>query len=276
MNTEAPRGWLDGSVALVTGGAHGIGAAVVARYVAEGARVCILDRDEAAARSLAENYPDAAIAVGGDVTSYKDNAAAVAAAVAAFGGLDVFIGNAGVFDFNRPLGKFDVDRLGAAFDEIFAVNVKGYLFGAKAALEAVRASRGAMIFTVSNAGLYAGGGGPLYVASKHAVVGLIRQLAFELAPDVRVNGVAPGGTLTRLSGLAATGQDGLHLDEVDGAADHIARGTPLGFAPAAEDHAGAYVLLGSSSNARAITGAILPSDGGLEVRGGGRRKSKAS
>ncbi len=273
---QSSRGWLDGLTAIVTGGAHGIGSAIVERYIAEGANVCILDRDADAAHSLAARYPGRAVASPGDVTRFEDNAAAVAAAQESFGRLDVFIGNAGVFDFNRPLRKFDTDLLSPAFDELFAVNVKGYILGAKASLEALSEAGGAMIFTVSNSGLYAGGGGPLYVASKHAVVGLIRQLAFELAPDVRVNGVAPGGTITRLSGPAATGQAGLHLDEIDGAEAYIAKGTPLGFAPAPEDHAGAYVLLGSPANSRAITGAILPSDGGLEVRGGGRRKKPGS
>lgn len=274
--TSPTHGWLDGLVAIVTGGARGIGAAVVERYLAEGARVCILDRDGAAAESLAARHGDRAVAVAGDVTAFADNAAAVSAALDAFGRLDVFVGNAGVFDFNRPLDRLEPAQIAPAFEELFAVNVKAYLLGAKASLEALRQSGGCMIFTVSNAGLYAGGGGPLYVASKHAVVGLIRQLAFELAPGIRVNGVAPGGTITRLAGLAATGQDDLHLDEVDGAADHIARGLPLGFTPAAADHAGAYVLLGSPADSRAITGAVLPSDGGLEVRGGGRRRRPSS
>ncbi len=276
MGSDSNTGWLDGLAAIVTGGAHGIGGAVVDRYVAEGSRVCIFDRDRDAAEARAARHGDRAIAVAGDVTSHEDNASAVAATLSAFGRLDVFVGNAGVFDFNRPLDRLAPEKISPAFDELFAVNVKAYLLGARAAVEPLRESGGSMIFTVSNSGLYAGGGGPLYVASKHAVVGLIRQLAFELAPDIRVNGVAPGGTITRLSGLSATGQDALHLDEVDGAADYIARGLPLGFTPDAADHAGAYVLLGSPANSRAITGAVLPSDGGLEVRGGGRKKRSKS
>jgi len=273
VSAEDGSGWLSGLVALVTGGANGIGAAVVDRFVAEGARVCIFDRDDEAARELVGRHGEAATALSGDVRSAADNRAAVAKAVETFGGLDVFVGNAGVYDFNREIDKYDGDGLAAAFDELFAINVKGYLLGAQAALPALRASKSpAMVFTVSNSGLYAGGGGPLYVASKHAVVGLIRQLAYDLAPDIRVNGVAPGGTITRLSGLEAIGKGGLHLDEIEGVGDHIARGLPLGFVPAPADHAGAYVLLASAKQARAITGAILPSDGGMEVRGGGRKR----
>lgn len=113
------------------------------------------------------------------------------------------MGNAGVWDFNTRLEKMDLAQLDASFDELFGVNVKGYLLAARAAAEALRASSGSMIFTLSNASFHAGGGGPLYVASKHAGLGLVRQLAFEFAPQVRVNAVAPGGTATALRGPAS-------------------------------------------------------------------------
>src|SRR4029077_16483381 len=116
-------------------------------------------------------------------------------------------GNAGVFDVYVPLAEFSEERLSAAFDELFGVNVKGCFFGAKAALPELQKTRGSMVFTASVAGLNSGGGGALYTASKHAVVGLIRQLAVELGPEVRVNGVAPGGTLTDLRGLQTLGND---------------------------------------------------------------------
>ena len=95
------------------------------------------------------------------------------------------------------------DAIDAAFDEVFHLNVKGYLLGAKAATDELRKTKGSVIFTVSNAGFWPGGGGPLYVASKHAVMGLVKQLAYELAPDIRVNGVAPGGMSTDLRGPRA-------------------------------------------------------------------------
>lgn len=275
MTESIKSGWLQDMVALVTGGASGIGEAVVDRYVAEGARVCILDRDEDAISESIDRHQGVVTGICGDVRSIDDNQKAADTAVQTFGGLDVFVGNAGVFDFSRPIEKYDPQVLSEAFDEMFAINVKGYLIGTSTALPALRESRSpSIILTVSNSGLYAGGGGPLYVASKHAVVGLVRQLAFELAPEIRVNGVAPGGTVTRLSGLEATGKENFHLDEIESASSYISRGLPLGFTPKPEDHAGAYVLLASPENARAITGAVLPSDGGMEVRGGGRRKNK--
>ena len=119
----------------------------------------------------------------------------------------MFVGNAGVFDVYAKLADLADEDLTRAYDELFGVNVRGCIFGAKAALPALRKTGGSMIFTASVAGLNSGGGGALYTASKHAVVGLIRELAVELGPDIRVNGVAPGGTMTDLRGLAALGND---------------------------------------------------------------------
>src|SRR5690606_14959204 len=117
-----------------------------------------------------------------------------------------------------------------------------------------------------------GGGGVLYVTSKHALVGTVRQLAFELAPEIRVNAVAPGGTRTGLGGLASAGAEATRLDAIEGFDRMVAKTVPLGFLSEPEDHADAYVLLASRSASRFMTAVILPSDGGLEVRGGGRRK----
>ena len=200
-------GWLDEHVALVTGGGSGIGRAIVKRFIEEGARVGVLDRVAERATQLRTDFGDAVVAVTGDVTRSEDNARAVAETVKAFGRLDVFVGNAGVFDNFMPFADFPEERLSQAFDEMFAINVKGYLLGAKAALPELSKTEGAIIFTASVAGFNSGGGGAIYTASKHAVVGLIRQLAVELGPRVRVNGVAPGGTITDLRGLAVLGQD---------------------------------------------------------------------
>lgn len=260
-------GWLEGRVALVTGGASGIGRAVVERFVEEGARVGVFDRSPDRVHELEEQL-DGVIGVEGDVTSFADNERAVAAVVAAFGGLDVFVGNAGVFDYFSSLAQLSGEQLDSSFDELFGVNVKGYLLGAKAALPALLNSDAAsIIFTGSNASFYPAGGGPLYTASKHAVLGLVRQLAYELAPKIRVNCVAPGGTLTDLRGLGNLDQGGTALDAVPEIADLIRGTNPLGLAQQPADHAGAYVLLASAPNSRAMTGVVLNSDGGIGVRG---------
>jgi NAD(P)-dependent dehydrogenase (short-subunit alcohol dehydrogenase family) len=259
-------GWLDGQVALVTGGGSGIGRAVVARFVEEGARVGVLDRVASRAEELCSAFGDKVIALAGDVSRWADNQRAVAATVDAFGRLDSFIGNAGIFDVYAPLAEFPPDELSAAFDELFAVNVKGCLFGAKAALPELIKTSGAIVFTASVAGFNSGGGGALYTASKHAVVGLIRQLAVEFGPHVRVNGVAPGGTITDLRGLATLHQDSNSQFAAPDIADRLRAGNPLRVALQPDDIAGAYVFLASKRGAGSITGTVVTVDAGATLR----------
>ena len=264
-------GWLEGTTALVTGGGSGIGRAVVERFVAEGATVGVLDIVPEKCEQLRADLGSSVLAIQGDVTRLEDDQRAVDETVAAFGRLDTFVGNSGINDGFTPLAAVDDQQLGEIFDAIFAVNVKGYLLGAKAALPALLDSGGSMIFTVSNAGFGPGGGGPVYTATKHAVVGLVRQLAHELAPKVRVNGVAPGGTVTdlRLPRTFGEGDDGHgpRAFDIPDIEDKIREVTPLHVAPKAADHAGSYVLLASRENSAVMTGTIIRSDGGLGVRG---------
>ncbi len=264
-------GWLDGQVALVTGGASGIGRGIVERFVQEGARVGVMDRT---ASSLAELRSDLdssdvgndVVGVQGDVTSLEDNLKAVEETVRAFGKLDIFIGNAGIFDSFQGLEEFPAESLSEAFDELFGVNVKGCVLGAKAALPELRRTEGCMVFTASVAGLNSGGGGPLYTASKHAVVGLVRQLAAELAPQVRVNGVAPGGVMTDLRGLETMGRRGhAHFADPDTEA-RLRRNNPLGAAMQPQDLASAYLFLSSRENAANITGSVVTVDSGAMLR----------
>lgn len=258
-------GWLDGQVALVTGGGSGIGRAVVDRFIAEGAKVGVMERVAARCDELRRQFGTALLATTGDVTRLDDNRQAVAETVRAFGRLDVFVGNAGVFDGNHRLDEFPEDRLGAAFDEQFAVNVKGLLFGVKAALSALTKNGGAMIFTASVAGFNSGGGGVLYTASKHAVVGLIRQLAVELGPRIRVNGVAPGGTMTDLRGLEALGREE-HSHFTDADTEERLRNNPLRMALRPDDLAGAYLFLASRQSSGGVTGTVVTVDAGSTLR----------
>src|SRR5262249_50915426 len=155
--------------------------------------VGILERFPDRVEQLRADFGQVVCPVQGDVTRLEDNQRAVAETVRVFGQLDVLVGNAGGFDSFMRFEGVPEARLSAGFDEQFGVKVKGCLFGPKAALPALRVTAGCMVFTASVAGFNSGGGGVLYTASKHAVVGMIRQLAAELAPQVRVNGVAPGG-----------------------------------------------------------------------------------
>src|SRR5437867_10003448 len=258
-------GWLDGQVALVTGGGSGIGRAIVARFIDEGARVGVMDRVAARADQLRTDFGKAVVAISGDVTRLDDNKRAVAETVNAFGHLDIFVGNAGVFDRSLPLAEIPEEQLSAACDELFGVNVKGCILGAKATLPELQKTQGCMVFTASVAGFNSGGGGTLYTASKHAVVGLIRQLAVEVGPRIRENGVAAGGTRTDLRGLAVLGQDDRSHFADPGWEERMRANNPLRMMLEPDDLAGAYVFLASPS-ARGITGSVVTVDAGSMLR----------
>jgi phthalate 3,4-cis-dihydrodiol dehydrogenase len=182
-----------------------------------------------------------------------------------FGGIDVLVNCVGIFDFYRGLADISDDQLDAAFDEIFAVNVKSQLVCVRAALPELRRASGSVVLTVSTSGFYPGRGGVLYVASKFAVRGCVIALAHELAPEVRVNGVAPGGTLgTELTGPRSLGLAGQVLGAAAGREQDLRRRTPLQVALTGADHAGSYVFL-ASDRARGITGTVVHSDGGIGV-----------
>ena len=124
-------GWLNGYVALVTGGGSGIGRAVVKRFLAEGCSgVGVMVRSHEQADSLVAEFGDQVVVSLGDVRSGWDNQAAVDCTLERFGRLDTLVGNAGVWDFFTRLEKMSLDELDHSFDEIFGVNVKGYVLAA--------------------------------------------------------------------------------------------------------------------------------------------------
>jgi NAD(P)-dependent dehydrogenase (short-subunit alcohol dehydrogenase family) len=257
--------WLEGKRALVVGAGSGIGRSVAAALLAEGARVAALELDEAKATRLAADLPGCVVSRG-DATSPADSRAAVRAACDELGGLDVLVNCVGIFDFYRGLADLDDDQLDAGFDEIFAVNVKSQLVSVRAALPELRRAGGSVVLTVSTSGFYPGRGGVLYVASKFAVRGCVIALAHELAPHVRVNGVAPGGTLgTELTGPRSLGLSGQVLGSAPGREQDLRSRTPLRVALTGDDHAGSYVFL-ASDRARGITGTVVHSDGGVGIR----------
>lgn len=259
-------GWLDDKVVLAIGGASGIGRGAVEACAAEGARIAVLDRDPAAVGFVRERWGKAAGYVG-DATDHRTVTAAVADTVAIHGRLDALLLFVGVFDYYQRLDEMDPVQLDAAFDELFNVNVRSQLVAIRAAAPALRSVRGSITLTLSTSSFYPGRGGALYVASKFALRGLVVQLGHELAPHVRVNGVAPGGTVnTGLAGLAALGTADRRLGDAPDRASELAARTPLGVALGPDDHAGAYVFL-ASDRARGVTGMIINSDGGMAVRG---------
>jgi len=261
-------GRLQGQVVLLTGGASGLGLAIVERFVEEGARLGVMDRSTEGCAALQERFGAAVVCSPGDVRSWQDNERAVADTLAAFGRLDTVIGNAGIWDFNAFLADLPGESLAAAFDEMLQINVLGYIHLARASLAALTETRGSLIFTVSNAGFMPNGGGVLYTASKHAVVGLIRQMAYEFAPYVRVNGVAPGAMVTQLSGADSMGM----ADRVypgDRIAARAEGFVPLGRMLETAEYASGFVFFADRRDNVPATGSVLNYDGGLLVRGMG-------
>ncbi len=262
---------LKGYAALVTGGGKGIGRAIVDRFVEEGANVGVLVRSQSDMDDLINQHGDAVVPILGDVRNWNDNQRAVKTVIDKFGKLDSLIPNAGIYDFSDKFEDIPGDQLADRYQQLFDVNVQGYLLAARAGLKALRKSHGSIIFTLSSSSFFAGGGGVLYVSSKHALIGTVKQLAFELAPEIRVNAVAPGGTRTELGGLAG---DKRQLANIDGFETMVSKTIPLGFLSEPEDHAGLYVTLANRQDARFVTSEIIRSDGGIEVRGGGRKNKQ--
>lgn len=255
---------LAGRRTLVLGGGSGIGRAVTLAYLEAGARVTVVERDEANARALTADAGagDRLQVVVGDATAADTVRRAVSVAGDA-GELDHLTCCVGVFDHYASLRELDEVQWEAAAEEIWRINVLGTLRAVHAAWPSLRAARGSVTLTLSESAFRPVGGGVLYGSSKWALRGVVAHLAADLAPDVRVNGVAPGGTTdTRFAGLAALGEATRTVADSTGRGARIAAGTLLGRAPLAADHAPTYVHLADPVAARVVTGQVLLTDGG--------------
>lgn len=265
-------GALDGEVALITGGGSGIGRGVVDRFVEEGARVAVVDVVPERLEEARERHGERVIGIQADVLSIDENRRAVEETVAAFDKLDTFVANAGLGDAFRELIDIPEGDLGEVYEEIFSLNVKAVIFGARVAVTELAKTRGNFIVTLSNSSFYPDGGGVMYISSKHAALGIVRQLAHEWAPVIRVNGVAPGATRTDIRMPASFGLDerGERLrthTHPSNADEAVERCVPLALHADPADHSGAYVLLASRRDGKAVSGAVFKTDAGLGIRG---------
>lgn len=218
---------LSGKTALVTGAAAGIGAATCRRLTAEGVRVVAVDRDEAGLGALAAELGAGVITVAGDVTSEDDTEHFFDVGAEHFGRVDLVHLNAGIDPGVGMLADLDM----AAFDRVFAVNVRGAFLGARAAVRRMSAQpgRGNIVLTSSISGLKGDAGVAVYVASKHAVVGLTRSLAKETGHlGIRVNVVCPGPTRTAMIDRLEVGLGVIAGTDAEGVRAGLAQAIPMG------------------------------------------------
>jgi NAD(P)-dependent dehydrogenase (short-subunit alcohol dehydrogenase family) len=244
-------GRLENKTAFITGAAGSIGAATARRFVAEGARVVLSDVDAERLHDLADELgTEAAVA---DVT----DSAAVAAAVAVAGELDIAFANAGIFGDVAAVADYDED----VFERVLAVNVRGPFHVAKHALRAMRPG-GSLILNSSVVGLTSDPGICAYATSKHALVGLMRTAAKEVADrGIRVNSIHPGpvdNAFQHRIETVATGRDEAKAAEI------FERMIPLGRHATPEEIAETVLFL-ASDESRFMTGAAVALDGGMSI-----------
>jgi NAD(P)-dependent dehydrogenase (short-subunit alcohol dehydrogenase family) len=255
---------LDGKVAVVTGGGRGLGKAIALRLAEAGADVLLGDVDAAladtAAKDLDARFSSSVLATTMDVTDSASIAAAADLAVNMLGGIDIWINNAGIFPF-VPLD----DMSDTIWDNVMAVNARGVFAGARQAMRSmIAADRGGVIVNIASTAGFRGvsAGLSAYVASKHAVRGLTRQLAIELAPyAIRVLGVAPTYCVTEGNILAAQELGG---PDVTGADIEAMVSSKLGRAGVPDDVA-RVVLFCASELSMYMTGSTLLVDAGETI-----------
>jgi len=257
---------LTGKVAVITGGAGGIGRATARLFTGEGARVLLVDRHEAGLQSAVQTLGEAVASyVVADITQPEQVQHYVHTAIERYQGLDILLANAGIEGVVQPIPDYPVD----VFDQVMAVNVRGVWLGLKYAIPVMRArGGGSIIITSSTAGIRGSLGLSAYTTSKHAVIGLMRTAALECAAwGIRVNTVNPAPIETRMmrsleemrttaSGTAVT---------VEQTKESIAGRIPLGRYGAPEE-VGRLMLFLASDESSFCTGGVYMVDGGSSAR----------
>jgi NAD(P)-dependent dehydrogenase (short-subunit alcohol dehydrogenase family) len=256
---------LEDHVVLVLGGGSGLGRGLVRKFREEGAEVAVLEVSASKVEDARAEFGDGVLVVAGDVTVIDDLQRCRSAILDRFGRLDALVGSVGVFDANIQLRDTPLEKLPALFDEIFHINVLGYMLAVKVFLDLLDKSEGAIVLTSSTAAFAADGGGLTYTASKGAVRSIVNQLGFELAPRIRVNGVAPlTFANSKLRGPASLGMDDWDQSQVpvEEITSQFKELVPLGELCMPEDYAPVYAFLASRHN-KIMTGQTMVADQGV-------------
>jgi NAD(P)-dependent dehydrogenase (short-subunit alcohol dehydrogenase family) len=252
---------LEGKVAIVTGGASGLGEGLSRRFAAEGAKVLIGDIDRDAGAALAKDIGADARFVEADVSDLDQVSALVSTAVEHFGGLHVMVNNAGV---SGTMHRRFLDDDLADFDKVMAVNLRAVMAGTRDAARHMRDAGGGSIINITSiGGIQAGGGVMTYRASKAAVIQFTKSAAIELAQyDIRVNAIAPGNIRTAIVRKSASTEDLEKLEEFEEKIRETMRNDrPLKREGTADDVAEAALYF-ATDRSRYVTGTVLPVDGG--------------
>jgi len=248
-------GRLDGKVALVSGGARGMGKAEARLFAAEGAKVAVCDVIDAEAKAVAEEIGSHAFSQHLDVTSEDDWAAAVEATTSAFGKLDVLVNNAGIAE-SAPLAEMTLD----SYQRVIDVNQTGVFLGMRAVVSPMTAAGGGSILNISSIdGMIGMNNLMSYVASKWAVRGMTKAAAMELGSrGIRVNSIHPGFILTKM-GIP----DGVSAEDIHGLLDsHTGLLAPMRRSGSPEEIARLALFLASDESSYS-TGSEFVADGGL-------------
>lgn len=256
---------LNNHTVLITGAGSGLGLGIARYFGKQGANVILTDVSAEKIQNLQHEFSDHHLAMTCDVTQIVDLNHCLEQIQTKYGKLHAVIGAQGIFDGNVAIKDMPIERLDHLFDELFQVNVKGYFLTAHIFADILKENKGAIVFTTSTAAYAADGGGAVYTATKGAIRSLIQQLAFEFAPDIRVNGVAPAAIgNSELKGPKSLNLDNQKQSDIpkDAFLNLFQSISLLQELPDAEDYAAIYAFLASQHN-KVMTGQTIVADQGL-------------
>lgn len=243
---------LDGKVAIVTGAASGVGKAIAELYAKEGAKVVICDLNKEAAEAAANEIGDHALAVEANVSKEEDIQNLFEQTLKKFGTVDIIVNNAGIMDNFVPVGDITDDL----WDRVISVNLTSMMRMMRKAVNIyLEKGSGVILNVTSAAGLFGSRAGVAYTASKHAVVGITKNVAFQYAEKgIRCNAIAPGGINTNI-GTTMNAPDPFGMERVmSGAGNNPRNGDPEEIATVA--------LFFASDDSKYVNGTVITADGG--------------